>query len=616
MDNFKGSNAERSLSPEFDRPAFENGCGFEKVRRAARNATLVDVPPELLPAEDAVVDHTHPVILAEQPYCPIVPLGHKNSLYYFLSPSTELRHLKAEALETGRGVRALFIGVNSKVDAWCENMFPSKTDNWSQRDAGRWIIEKCNSKGVFDPNNAEIRSVGIWRDESRNAVMNCGNVLEFSDGQRKSLTEYKAKHIMIGAAPITSPAAEFASAQEMFEVLDQLTTGWGWKRAIDPDIFLGWIAAASLGGFPNWRAHIYVFGSRGSGKSKLMELADLLLGDLAGSVLNEATEAGLRQSRNNQARPILIDEFEPDENGRNAFRQDSMFGLFRRMSGGEGGRVARGGADHNSVVFRSLGSVYVTSINHIQLEPQDSSRFVMLELAKLPCSKNPIDTALALQSFESKGRSISPRFLRRMLSQSVRWDSTHMAIASHARSLGADARQADTISTILTGRDLVLFDGDVDSQRIQSLEPLLREMICDAAEVDETSEGKEAFDYLLNAILHLDHGIRRNVGELLESAILNMPIVGVECPESALNRAGIFVLRARDCIALPVGKKTPIADLYRDTKWKNGAHKSALLQLDGATNPSSAVRVTAHRQFRSILVSIKSLPFSLVAKKD
>jgi hypothetical protein len=92
-----------------------------------------------------------------------------------------------------------------------------------------------------------------------------------------------------------------------------------------------------------------------------------MLGEFGGSVLNDATEAGIRQSRNNQARPILIDEFEPDQSVRNGSKQDGMFALFRRMSGGEGGRVSRGGADHSAVSFRTLGAAYVTSINHIQL---------------------------------------------------------------------------------------------------------------------------------------------------------------------------------------------------------------------------------------------------------
>jgi hypothetical protein len=138
---------------------------------------------------------------------------------------------------------------------------------------------------------------------------------------------------MIGAPPIAPPDNTFINPEEVEFLLSELKALWGWKRDVDADIFLGWVAAAILGGFPAWRSHLYVYGSRGSGKSKLMEVAAGMLGEFGGSVLNDATEAGIRQSRNNQARPILIDEFEPDQGVRNESKQDGMFALFRRMSG-------------------------------------------------------------------------------------------------------------------------------------------------------------------------------------------------------------------------------------------------------------------------------------------
>ncbi len=51
--------------------------------------------------------------------CPIVPLGHKNGMYFFISASGELRSIKAEVLESGRAVRALFDGVSTEAGLWC-----------------------------------------------------------------------------------------------------------------------------------------------------------------------------------------------------------------------------------------------------------------------------------------------------------------------------------------------------------------------------------------------------------------------------------------------------------------------------------------------------------------
>jgi hypothetical protein len=544
-------------------------------------------------------------------YCPIVPLGHKNGIYSFISPSGELRSLKAEALEAGRGVQSLFSGVSRGAESWCRSNFPTADNGWAHKEVGLWIIKSCNAAGVFDPSCADMRLTGVWRAQDEKAVAHCGNCIVYPEGQMLPLSEYKADHFMIGAAPIALPAKTAADCRVMAELLESLRHLWGWKRRFDPDIFFGWIAAAYLGGYPGWRAHLYVFGSRGSGKSKLMELAASLLGDLAGGVLNDATEAGLRQSRNNQARPVLIDEFEPDDNARNGARQDSMLALFRRMSGGNGGRISRGGADHSSVSFRTLGAAYVTSINQIELEPQDRSRFVMLELDSVPDSENPAQSAADLQALESHVRLQSSGIFRRMLAQSRRWDATQAAIAGEARSLGADARQAATVSTILTGRDLALFDDPICAVRLRALGPYLHGMLGDASEADVASEGVEALDHLLSSVLHLDQGIRRSVQELLKCVITDTQLSGVVDPNAALNRTGIHVLRNKQRVAVRLGKTSPVAKLYSETKWRSGAHGSALLKLDGVEKPSSAVRLSQNLQQRAILIPFDCLPFEM-----
>lgn len=274
------------------------------------------------------------------------------------------------------------------------------------------------------------------------------------------------------------------------------------------------------------------------------------------------------------------------------------------MSGGDGGRISRGGADHSSVSFRMLGAAYVTSINHIELEPQDRSRFVMLELRPVPIREDPSRGVADLNGLERHVALLSRSFFRRMLAQSTRWDVTYAAIQAEAQRRGADPRQAATVSTILTGRDLALCDVAMTQPRLKALEPILLEMIGDASEVDAASEGAEALDHLLNSILVLDQGIRRSVGELVQSVAMDQPQVGVHDPHGALNRAGVYVLQSKGCVAVRLGKTSPIAKLFSDTKWRSGAHGSALLKLNGAEEPSSAVRLARNLQKRAILIPL------------
>ena len=290
--------------------------GAETVQEALRNAEPVSLPPNQT--------------------APIRPLGTRNGHYYFMTPANELRDMRAEALEAGRGVRALLSGMGSEIDEWCENNFPDIREKWSAKKAGLWIIEVCNQKGIFDPAATNILSVGVWRDKNDRAVAHCGDCWIDADGRRHELHGNQAD-VMVSAQVISEPHISPAAAASAKNLLRRLEIGWGWARPEDAAIALGWAAAAALGGFPNKRPHLYINGSRGSGKSTFMGLVSDLLGDFGGKVLTNTTEAGIRQARNNQARPILVDEFEPEGNQRTAGQQDAFLALARSMYDGAGG---------------------------------------------------------------------------------------------------------------------------------------------------------------------------------------------------------------------------------------------------------------------------------------
>lgn len=565
-------------------------------------------------SDEAVSSNSSDEVAEVTPYCPIVPLGHDGGNYYLLSTNGQLRKFSADSLEAGRGVRALLSGISPEVHEWCLSAFPARDNSWNYKNAGLWIIEQCNAKGIFDPSNADLRSIGVWRDDSGRANAHCGDRIVFPRGETAALTEYQAKHTMIGAMRISEPDMRALPLDAELNLLRTVERLWGWKRAEDASIWLGWVAAACLGGFPDWRTHLYIHGTRGSGKSKLIELAARMLGDLGGEVFNDATEPGLRQSRNNQARPLLLDEFEPDDNPRNASRQDGMLALFRRMSGGAGGRISRGGSDHSAVSFRALGAVYVTSINHVHLEPQDRSRFVVLRLGTLPDCQDPVSAAEDLERAFSVCGEFSSRIRGKLLRQSKRWDKTHSAIGAKARSLGADARQAATVATILAGLDLFLHDGDIDSQRMDDLDSPMKALMADFGESDEGSEGGDALDHLLSASLSLDQGLKRTVRELVFAEVNQDGMVGLQDITGALKRHGIHLDKERQYLAVRVGKSTPTATLFAGTKWRNGAHSSALLKLEGVTRPKSAVRFSPNEQHRAVLVSFSCLGPTEVAK--
>ncbi|MDJ0820926.1 MAG: hypothetical protein QNJ09_03815 [Paracoccaceae bacterium] len=178
------------------------------------------------------------------------PLGHKKGKYYFIRLCGQLLDLPAEKLETGRGVRALFSGAPDEVKKKCREMFPDGNGEWCTKKAGQWIIEKCNIKGIFDPSNLDIRSVGVWRDEDDAAVAHCGDKLVYPDGTSLPPSKSRPPRIMIAAPSISKPDIRGLRPNVMNDVLHSLREGWGWNCDADADIWLGFVAMACLGGFP------------------------------------------------------------------------------------------------------------------------------------------------------------------------------------------------------------------------------------------------------------------------------------------------------------------------------------------------------------------------------
>lgn len=173
--------------------------------------------------------------------------------------------------------------------------------------------------------------------------------------------------------------------------------------------------------------------------------------------------------------------------------------------------------------------------------------------------------------------------------------------------MNADARQADTNATTLAALDLLLDEGAIDDQRLQELEGPLNELLGDASETEATSEGNDALDHLLNVLVRLDHGAERNVRELLKAALLNEPCDAASDPKPALARYGIILGAEGGQVAIKVEKSTQISRIYGGSKWSSGAHKTALLQIEGVVCPKDPVRIPQQGKQPVILIPIDLL---------
>jgi len=146
---------------------------------------------------------------------------------------------------------------------------------------------------------------------------------------------------------LKGPSGRRFNLRKPGEELLKLLGTWNWKRSeIDAQLLLGWIAAAMIGGALKWRPMAWVTGGAGTGKSTLQHLLDALFGE--GGLIDcaDTTAAGVYQLLGHRTLPVAIDELEADADNT---RVMSVIKLARLAA--SGGRMMRGGSDHQSVSF-------------------------------------------------------------------------------------------------------------------------------------------------------------------------------------------------------------------------------------------------------------------------
>lgn len=401
-------------------------------------------------------------------------LGVDGRTCWYLNVLGQLVHLTPR--EHGKGdLNALFAPRTHLISKYWPRWSEPKKDRsgnvvkeseivgFKQDDASEALISACGEAGIFDA-QGRVRGRGAHRGDKRALIIHYGDRVMIA--QAASLTKAPVvdwfhtglhnKMVYPASAPIPRPAHENGGAEPIERLLALINT-WNWRRGtLDAMLALGWIAQASISGALVWRSHIFVTGGRGTGKSSFNGkegLCDRLLGNAALRTGN-ATEAAVRQLLRDQTIPIIFDEFEP-----NAFNQHklaSVLELARVAS--SGGDVHRGSSDHKAAEFVLNSAFQFSAILTPHMEPQDRSRFAILELE--PLHKDAARLDLDNADLPAIGAALA----RRMIDGWGRWHETYSLYHDALTDKGHSSRSADTFGTLLAAADLALYDHLPDAE--------------------------------------------------------------------------------------------------------------------------------------------------------
>lgn len=545
--------------------------------------------------------------------CPVVPIGHDAALFYFFTPAGQVKALRAHSLGQSAELVALFGGAGEGVE-WLRESFPQfdregQATNWfSAREAGAWLVAQCFAAGILREDEPR-RGPGVWRGEA-GPIVHVGDAVRFYAGEAGAdglpYSERRAGFRAAGAlwpahAPLAPPdriatAGEAARLETYFE-------RWHWRTAEGAAIFYGLWSAGLLGAAIRWRAHGLVVGPPGSGKSTLLELYEAA-SPLA-AVVNDYTEAGLRQAMSQRAAPLILDEAEGDDRG----RLSAVIRLLRKASGGGGARVLRGSADGTPQRFDVSSPAVLGGVLPPTLEPQDETRITRLDLAPRA------EGGPSLPSLEdvARVRGFAPKLWSRALAGLPRFAANLAGFRAEILGRGCPPRLADQIGTILAARAMMLADAP--------LAPADIEEDCDrfARAGFVRSEGELAAEqgpalclaHLLQSPADMtEHGERPSIAQLLARAR------GPLEEEDARHAGRVLVAHGVKVARYPMsgGADAPwclwvafshprLRRLFGESRWSEGRWHEDLRNLPGAVVPRDPVHIGA--KVRAVAVPLE-----------
>ena len=552
------------------------------------------------------------------PSFPVVPLGHADGTFHFLTGRGEMMSLSAAALCQRSHLVALFSGAPASSE-WLMRIGPPgpRDIGFSALKASDFLVQACAALPLFD-GNIRIRRRGTWRGPGGEPVAHLGDrLLMNGETIAPGCTFGAAVYPAAPAAP--APVAEACDVGDLLSIRDAIAAKWNWETPQDADLLMGFIGQAVLGQFPEWRAHLWLQGRSGAGKSTLIGLISALLGGMSAGVRDEATAAAVRQADRDQAVVHIFDEAEATGEIGNV---EKLVALFRLTSGADGARIERGSSGGTTTCFWLYGAALFGSINPGIMRPQDRSRFIMLRLGALPSVSDAVQSATELADLEEAAVYYGPHVWRRMLDQAPkRWDHAVRRYAALVHALGGDRRAAATIGAVLAGWDLLLHeepladvlarDGSEGGDRLERARALAQRLLSDVEESAAEDEGARCLRLLMAAAVPRDRGGQTQVAELIQE------LQGMAAPPSPtleearlLARAGLRVMPGdRGARGLFVANGAlPILDrAFAGTPWRAGGHRSALLTLEGARPSPQTVRVGGVKN-RGVILGAEHLP--------
>jgi len=299
-------------------------------------------------------------------------LGIDEGHYYYLPVSTQ----QVTAISAGTHTNKSYL-LSIAPLWWYEMRFPSKQGaDWTE--ATDQLMRWSEEKGTFDA--ARVRGRGAWFDAGK-SILHLGDRL-LVNGEETDLTDHKTRFIYEKKPALEALKPEGHLDEDDAILLHAICGMLNWQKPVNATLFAGWLVLAPICGALQWRPHAWLTGQRGTGKSWVFDnIVGPVLGASSLTVQSTSTEAGIRQRLKQDARSVVFDEAE-GENQSARKRMQAVLELARQASSDSLAEIAKGTAGGKAMSFKIRSMFLMGSINVGLAQASDKSRFTVLSLTK------------------------------------------------------------------------------------------------------------------------------------------------------------------------------------------------------------------------------------------
>lgn len=539
---------------------------------------------------------------------PVTPLGHRDGVHVFFDPRGQERALNPTQIANRGHLDVLLCGEL----AWAVAAAPAfdkdgkPTGDYSAKELSRELIRMNSEVGLFDTAMPR-RGPGVWRVAGDEVALHLGDLVIVGvgpdrDRRRAGFRDWGALWPAHPAVTVDRRPKAPASAEDA-RAVEAVFARWNWGALPQAGVFFGLWAAHLCGAAVRWRPHGIVVGPPGSGKTTLMSVYSAL-SPLA-VMLNDFTEAGLRQMLTGRALPLLLDEAEGDAEG--VARLQRVVELLRKASGGDGAQSVRGSAGGASQRFEVFSPALLGAVLPPSLLPQDASRITRLDLEP----RRAGGAALPSTAEIAEMRKRAPALWGRALAGLPRLEANLVVLRQAMLARGCAPRLADQLGTILAARAMMLRDEVLDA--VSADEEVAAFGWLAPSEADQAPDAGPAscLTHLLQSSLEVTwNGERPTVGKAVRLALQDA--------DSAASRAlvehGLLVSPwprkgGGDPWLLVADKHPRLERMFADTQWAGRRWKEDLRRLPGAVVPE-------HPQWVGEKARVTVLPPALLPERD